>query len=122
MFHNIYNKEIQKEEETDDKTELLKIAQEMVDTMEPLLEEFSDSYVIQMEDMWFRRVYLEETRDLLKAILAGEEVDYEDFYKSISLEMMANSRKWNDLRYWLRQMSWDKEYEHEILMRGSLEE
>lgn len=99
MFHNIYNKEIQKEEETDDKNN-----------------------VIEMEDMWFRRVYLEETRDLLKAILAGEEVDYEDFYKSISLEMMANSRKWNDLRYWLRQMSWDKEYEHEILMRGSLEE
>lgn len=92
-----------------DKTELLKIVQEMLDTVESLLEESADAYLIRMDDMCFRRAYIEETRDLLKAILEGEEVDYESFYMSISLEMIANSRKWNSLRYWLRQMSWDKE-------------
>lgn len=92
-----------------DKTELLKIVQEMLDTVESLLEEFADAYIIRMDDMCFRRAYIEETRDLLKAIFEGEEVDYESFYMSISLEMIANSRKWNSLRYWLRQMSWDKE-------------
>ena len=88
-------------------TELLKIAQEMLDTLEPLLEDPSATHIITMDDMWFRRDYMEWTRDLLKAILAGEEVDYEDFYKSITLEMLANSRKWNSLRYWLRHMSWN---------------
>jgi len=92
-----------------DKTELLKIVREILDTVEALLEESADAYLIRMDDMCFRRVYMEETRDLLKAILEGEEVDYESFYMSISLEMIANSRKWNSLRYWLRQMSWDKE-------------
>jgi len=92
-----------------DKTELLKIVQEMLDTVESLLEESVDAYIIKMDDMCLRRAYIEETRDLLKAILEGEEVDYKSFYMSISLEMIANSRKWNSLRYWLRQMSWDKE-------------
>jgi len=68
------------------KTELLKIVQEMLDTVETLLE----------------------------AILAGEEVGYESFYMSISLEMIANSRKWNSLRYWLRKMSWDNGIVYEI--------
>lgn len=60
--------------------------------VESLLEESADAYLIRMDDMCFRRAYIEETRDLLKAILEGEEVDYESFYMSISLEMIANSR------------------------------
>ncbi len=89
------------------KTELLKIAQEMMDTIEPLLEESQGSrYPIKMDGMWFRKDYMENTRDLLNSILLGEEVDYEEFYTSISLEMISNSRKWNSLRYWLRAMSW----------------
>ena len=61
------------------KAELLKIAQEMMDTLEPLLEESQGSrYPIKMDGMWFSKDYMENTRDLLKSILSGQDVDYEE--------------------------------------------
>ena len=37
------------------KTELLKIVQEMLDTVEPLLEESADAYFIRMDDMYLTK-------------------------------------------------------------------
>ena len=60
---------------------------------------------LRIEDMWFDRAYLAAMEDTLQKIVDGQDVDYEELYRSISLEMLANSRGWNSLRYYARRMA-----------------
>ena len=62
---------------------------------------------LQVEDMWFRREYLADMEETLQKVVDGQDVDYVELYQSISLEMLANSRGWNNLRYQARRLAPD---------------
>jgi len=62
---------------------------------------------LQIEDMWFSREYLADMEETLQKIVDGQDVDYVELYQSISLEMLANSRGWNSLRYQARRLAPD---------------
>ncbi len=97
-----------KKENTDEK--LYEAAKERLELIEKTVMETPDEqYHIKMEGMNFSRKFIEKTTHLLKQILNGETIDYETFYRSINLEMLANSRGWNTLRYYARQKSWEEE-------------
>ena len=49
--------------------------------------------------------YILSTYETLTRLVAGEPINYEALYKSINLEMIANSNAWSSLRYYARQMT-----------------
>lgn len=49
--------------------------------------------------------YIRSTHETLTRLLEGQPISYKALYQSITLEMLANSNAWANLRLWARRMT-----------------
>ena len=97
-----------------EKAKLIEAAQVLL----PLLREGLDTVSRQMNDgapeentcaqvagVFLRGSYIRSTYETLLRLVNGESVNYEALKDSITLEMLANSNAWSELRLWARRMS-----------------
>ena len=78
---------------------LLPMLAEALETTSP------EKPLAQIDGLWFHEDYIRATYNTLTRLVNGQPVDYEALYQSITLEMMANSKPWCDLRLWARRLS-----------------
>lgn len=59
---------------------------------------------VRFENVVLSTDFVKKTIERFKSILDNNNPDYEGLYKSITLEMVANSKFWSELRYMARTM------------------
>ena len=83
---------------------------ETAEVLLPLLQEaaetLSDEKVAaQVDGLWLSGDYIRSTAETLTRLVNGEPISYKALYQSITLEMMANSTLWCQLRLWARRLT-----------------
>lgn len=87
------------------KEELRELIEPRLPGLEKLLKEEQQSGNIQFEDMFFSKEYIAKMVALLKDALEDQKPDYKAIHDAISLEMIANSIFWCQVRLYARRLS-----------------
>jgi len=87
------------------KVKLLEAAQVLQPMLEDAINSMSEQdYYAHVDGLPLGREYILSTHETLNRLLKGEPISYRALYESITLEMLANSSAWSNLRLWARCM------------------